>query len=513
MFDKVKTGAEGGDGAALAAGQAQAGAVAAAAVEQIGAGLDALAGVAPADLSDAELRSVLERVERQARRFPSLSGRILRALDERAVARRQGLRDTAVLLRRDLRLVPGEARARLLAATVADDMPAVVSAQDAGALSAAHARVIAEALDLLPLRLRDAHRTDLEAELTDAARSLDPVRLRARAQQLLSRLDPAGLGREEREQERRRAASLVLHPDGSAELRAHLTPPGAAIVQAAILPLAAPRPPDAGGRDERSAAQRLHDGLVEGCRRLLSGKQVAGETGAPATVIVTVSLAELEARVGPDRIGTARTQYGGRLTVGQLLQVAGEAEVVPVVSDGRGAPLHVGRARRFATRAQTYALIARDRGCSFPGCDHPPPWTQRHHIRPWADGGGTDIANLTLLCPYHHANFERLGWECHVVAGVVHWRPPSVVDADRRLIRNTAHDDPAHDPDHRLAIGGTAAGLGAPSSWSSVGPTLPTGLRDRFHKRTKSQIVSRARPARERDVSKVGMAQQDRQGQ
>ena len=28
--------------------------------------------------------------------------------------------------------------------------------------------------------------------------------------------------------------------------------------------------------------------------------------------------------------------------------------------------------RRIATLGQTIALIARDHGCSFPGCDHPP---------------------------------------------------------------------------------------------------------------------------------------------
>ena len=37
-----------------------------------------------------------------------------------------------------------------------------------------------------------------------------------------------------------------------------------------------------------------------------------------------------------------------------------------------GAVLDLGRTRRIATPAQTYALIARDGGCSFPGCDHPP---------------------------------------------------------------------------------------------------------------------------------------------
>lgn len=432
MFDIASDGGEGGAG----------GRAARTAVERTSAGLDALAGVDPEDLTDNELQELLRAVEQQARRFPAVTRRIVRVLDERAVARRQGLRDTASLLRRDLRLAPGEARARVAeaAGAMADVVPTVAAAQAVGELSPAQVRVIVDAVDRLPEPLRHAHRGELEAALVEAARTLDPVRLASRARQLLRALDPAGLSREQGEQERRRGASFVLNPDGSADLRAHLTPAGAAIVQAALLPLSAPRPDDAGGRDERTPAQRLHDGLVEGCRRLLSAKEVPGETGAPATVVVTVSLTELEARVGAERVGAAQTQYGGPLTVGQLLRVAGEAEVVPVVTDGAGAPLHVGRARRFATRAQTYALIARDRGCTFPGCDHPPPWTQRHHIRAWADGGQTDITNLTLLCPYHHANFERLGWECLLVGDIVHWRPPAYVDPERRPIRNSAHD-------------------------------------------------------------------------
>ncbi len=164
------------------------------------------------------------------------------------------------------------------------------------------------------------------------------------------------------------------------------------------------------GRDEREPKQRFHDGLVEGCRRLLVAKDVPGEGGVPATVIAIVPLADLT-----DQVGTARTQYGTELSIADLLKVAGEAMVVPVVVDDAGAPLHVGRSRRFATKAQTYALIARDKGCSFPECDHPPPWTQRHHIRAWLDGGPTDIDNLTLLCPYHHANFAALGWECRLI--------------------------------------------------------------------------------------------------
>jgi hypothetical protein len=42
------------------------------------------------------------------------------------------------------------------------------------------------------------------------------------------------------------------------------------------------------------------------------------------------------------------------------------------------------------------ALIAREGGCSFPGCGHPPQWCDRHHIIDWIDGGPTDLENLKL---------------------------------------------------------------------------------------------------------------------
>jgi hypothetical protein len=295
--------------------------------------------------------------------------------------------------------------------------------------------VIRQAVERVPDGLREAEAPGLEAELVVEARRLDPARLAARANQLLARIDPDGLRHRDAEHQRLRSGAFVLNPDGSADLRAHLTPAGAAIVQAVIMPLAAPRPDDEGGRDERTPAYRVHDALVEGCRRLLVAREVPGEGGVAATVLVTVPLAELRSPVG-----TATTQYGGELSIHELLLVAGEAMVIPVVVDDRQVPLHIGRAKRFATREQTYALIARDRGCTFPECDHPPPWTQRHHIRAWALGGRTDLDNLALLCVYHHAQFERLGWECVMIGGVVHWRPPEEIDPQRRPIRNTLHD-------------------------------------------------------------------------
>jgi hypothetical protein len=48
------------------------------------------------------------------------------------------------------------------------------------------------------------------------------------------------------------------------------------------------------------------------------------------------------------------------------------------------------------------AVIARDRHCAAPGCDHPPGRCQVHHVVPRRQGGITKLANLLLLCSFHH---------------------------------------------------------------------------------------------------------------
>ena len=46
--------------------------------------------------------------------------------------------------------------------------------------------------------------------------------------------------------------------------------------------------------------------------------------------------------------------------------------------------------------SQRKALVVRDKGCRFPGCDRPADWTDAHHMQHWADGGKTVIENLVL---------------------------------------------------------------------------------------------------------------------
>lgn len=55
------------------------------------------------------------------------------------------------------------------------------------------------------------------------------------------------------------------------------------------------------------------------------------------------------------------------------------------------------------------AVLARDRGCRFPGCGatrH----LQVHHVWHWAQGGPIDLANLVTLCGFHHRFVHERDW-------------------------------------------------------------------------------------------------------
>jgi hypothetical protein len=74
-----------------------------------------------------------------------------------------------------------------------------------------------------------------------------------------------------------------------------------------------------------------------------------------------------------------------------------DAGVVDVVEDARGTPLSAGRKRRTIDGSLKRALHRRDKGCSFPGCEHRL-FLEGHHLRHWADGGETSLSNTALVC-------------------------------------------------------------------------------------------------------------------
>ncbi|MBS9536089.1 DUF222 domain-containing protein, partial [Mycobacterium sp. M1] len=185
--------------------------------------------------------------------------------------------------------------------------------------------------------------------------------------------------------------------------------------------------------DDRTMPQRNHDALLAGMRALLASGELGQLNGLPVTVIVTTTLAELQAATHPDTapvdartIGKAHTAGGSLLPMGDLLRMAAHAYHYLTIFDGQGRALWLGRSKRIATADQRIVLHARDRGCTRPGCPVSGYLSQAHHSeKDWAAGGRTDIDGLALACPPDNNTATVQGWTTRLgESGRVEWIPP-----------------------------------------------------------------------------------------
>ncbi|MEO8467821.1 MAG: DUF222 domain-containing protein, partial [Gammaproteobacteria bacterium] len=144
------------------------------------------------------------------------------------------------------------------------------------------------------------------------------------------------------------------------------------------------------------------DALVAIAKRYLEGGEAAGSAAADRYQVV-VHVDESALRGG---IGRAD------LPAETVKRLACDGSVVAVTESEDGTPLDVGRKQRTVSAMLRRALWARDRGCSFPGCDHKH-YVDAHHIEHWADGGATSLDNLTLLCSHHHRLLHEGGFSVH----------------------------------------------------------------------------------------------------
>jgi hypothetical protein len=90
-------------------------------------------------------------------------------------------------------------------------------------------------------------------------------------------------------------------------------------------------------------------------------------------------------------------------------RLACDSSIVVVTEDERGTPLNVGRKQRTVSTPLRRALWARDRHCTFPGCQRTR-YVQAHHVDHWIEGGETSVDNLVLLCSYHHRLLHEGGY-------------------------------------------------------------------------------------------------------
>ncbi|MFI2842227.1 DUF222 domain-containing protein [Mycolicibacterium sp. PDY-3] len=192
-------------------------------------------------------------------------------------------------------------------------------------------------------------------------------------------------------------------------------------------------------RDTRTATQRNHDALKAILRDTLASGRLGQHNGLPVTVVVSTTLAELEAAAGIAVTGT-----GTLMPMADLIRLAEHARHYLVIYRHHTAePLYLGRTKRLATKAQRLLLYNRDRGCTRPGCTRCANHCQAHHAEPsWARGGRTDAPTLGLGCGPDN-RLAELGWTTKIdpTTGRVHWHPPPLLDTGGDTINHHFHPE------------------------------------------------------------------------
>jgi hypothetical protein len=239
-------------------------------------------------------------------------------------------------------------------------------------------------------------------------------------------------------------AGWALRADLDADVGASL----AAMIDACSRPTAETRDlqhPDAGARDTRDPARRRADAFERILRSAAAAPDLPEHSGWRPTISVLTDYDALRAQL---------PGIGGVLDDGTPLSAAGvrrlacDAGVLPVVLGTDSAVLDLGRSARLVPPGLRRALVVRDRGCAWPGCDRPPGWCDAHHILHWVDGGPTCPGNCVLLCRRHHTLAHRGDWSIRVGPLGAEFTPPRWVDPERRPRRNTRDHHP--DPGRRL---------------------------------------------------------------
>jgi hypothetical protein len=181
-------------------------------------------------------------------------------------------------------------------------------------------------------------------------------------------------------------------------------------------------PPDPQASDPSEA--RMADALLD----LLTGEP------QPATVVVHAGAEILAGEEPAHPPWLAETDGGRRVPSESVRRLACDGRIEWVL-ESWGRPIGLGRRGRAVRGTLLRVLRHRDQGtCRFPGCERRR-WLHAHHLVHWADGGGTNLDNLVLLCGAHHRLLHEGGWRTSGHPG----RDLRFHDPHGRPLRTVAH--------------------------------------------------------------------------
>lgn len=326
--------------------------------------------------------------------------------------------------------------ARAVFPTTLDGQPveprlsATAAALGAYTIDEAHADVIEQLLDSPAARRLDPGIwTGAEAKLAEWAALYRPDELRRLGTRLVEDLDQDGAAPED-ELPRLNELYLSRNRDGGGgRVKGRLD-----TETFAALTLALEGHRTSGRDEDKTLAERDADALGALCTKALDDGDLPDKGGARPHLTLIVEEDDLRERLR----GTVMDF--GHLTASQIRRLACDCWVLPAVMNGDSQPVDVGRIRRTVDHYQRRAVAARDRGCAYPGCGKRPRHCEVHHLKHWADGGGTDLGNLLMLCWTHHRMIHHAGWEVRIHNGQSEFIPPKWIDVTqtaRRKPQNT----------------------------------------------------------------------------
>ncbi|MFV8317197.1 HNH endonuclease signature motif containing protein [Mycobacterium sp. 23] len=404
-------------------------------------------------LTTPEFLRGMERLEKVHRRMRTPQHALINHLKTQATEEELGGKLPAALAER-LRIARADANRRIAEADdlgqrraltgepLAPLLTATAQAQRRGLIGDAHIKVIRDFIAHLPSTVDVGTWEAAEKDLAGKACDFRPDQVAKYAHELMALLHPDG---DYTEEERARTRGLTLGPqeyDGMSRISGLITPELRALLEAAWAKLAAPGAgvPD-GDTDSRSQPQRNHDAMVTAIRELFASGELGTHNGLPVSIIVTTTLKDLEAGAG-----RARTGGGTRIPLPTLIGWAATAHHYLAVFDG-AKPLALFHAKRFANLAQRLMLLAKDGGCTRPGCDVPGYHTQVHHASGWTNTHVTDIHDLTLACGPDNRLAEK-GWTTRKNAkSDTEWLPPAHLDHGQPRINTFHHPEKLLAPD------------------------------------------------------------------
>ncbi|WP_434613180.1 DUF222 domain-containing protein [Arthrobacter sp. A5] len=327
---------------------------------------------------------------------------------------------------------------------IAPKFPALAAAAASGDASIESLIRVSRALHKMKLKTDPHSLAIIEGALAEQTRLTDPDCLDPQIRQWVLGVDQNGTSPTETELQARQGVHYKGLYRGLHHLEIHADQPQYETLLTVMNTGTNPRSLTVVERamDTRTRQQRLLDALVTGCGIALQTGDLPEAGGHRPNIMVTIDYHELFNRLETGR-STGRFAFTGPVDAGNIRRLACDANLIPIVLGGSGQILNYGRRRRFHTRAQRLAIIARDKGCIRPGCTMPAAWTEVHHIDFWENGGETDVNTGALTCSFDHHVVHAGQAKIILIDDIPHWVASPDVDPAQKPRRNRFFNPPA----------------------------------------------------------------------